>query len=66
VAIELEYFTPESIKPILVWANQNAKTLSVQAGYLSQDTTNLVLCMAELKAQNVASETRKYGYDPAP
>jgi large subunit ribosomal protein L10 len=66
VAIELEYFTPESIKPILVRANQNAKTLSLQAGYLSQDTTNLVLCMAELKAQNVASETRKYGYDPAP
>jgi large subunit ribosomal protein L10 len=66
VAIELVYFTPETIRPILVRANQEAKALAVQAGYLSQDTVNLVLCMAQLKAQNVASETRKKGYDPTP
>ena len=66
VAIELAYFTPETIKPILVRANQDAKALSVQTGYLSHDTVHLVLCVAELKAQNVASETRKNGYDPMP
>jgi large subunit ribosomal protein L10 len=62
LAIEAEYFTSETVVPLLLKNHQNAISLASELGYISHDTVTLVLSRAQSTAQILANEAKKRGY----
>jgi large subunit ribosomal protein L10 len=56
--------TPETVKPLLVKAEQQARSLAAEAGYVAPDTADFVLPRAQAKAQAVAGKAKEKGYSP--
>jgi large subunit ribosomal protein L10 len=56
--------TPETVTPLLVKAQQHAKSLAAEAGYVTPETADIVLPRAQAKAQSVASKAKEKGYKP--
>jgi large subunit ribosomal protein L10 len=54
--------TPETVKPLLAKAQQHARSLAAEAGYISADTADFVLPRAQAKAQALAGKAKEKGY----
>jgi large subunit ribosomal protein L10 len=56
--------TPETVKPLLVKAQQQARSLAAEAGYLTSETAGFVLPRAQAQAQALANKAKEKGYSP--
>jgi large subunit ribosomal protein L10 len=54
--------TPETVKPLLVKAQQHAMSLAAEAGYVTPETADIVLPRAQANAQAVAGKAKEKGY----
>jgi large subunit ribosomal protein L10 len=52
----------ETVKPLLVRAQQDAIALAAESGYMSSDTAEFVLQRAQIKAKVLKGEAKKKGY----
>jgi hypothetical protein len=64
LATEAGYMTPETVKPLLVKAQQHARSLAAEAGYFTSDTAGFVLPRAQAQAQALANKAKEKGYSP--
>jgi hypothetical protein len=55
---------PETVKPLLVKAQQQARSLVAEAGYLTSETAGFVLPKAQMHAQAIANKAKERGYTP--
>jgi large subunit ribosomal protein L10 len=62
LSIEAVYITTETVKPLLVRAQQDATALAAESGYVSSDTAEFVLQRAQVKAKILKDEANKKGY----
>lgn len=62
LSIEAAYITTETVKPLLVRAQQDATALAAESGYMSSDTAEFVLQRAQTKAKVLKDEAKKKGY----
>jgi large subunit ribosomal protein L10 len=62
LSIEAGYITTETVKPLLVRAQQDAIALAAESGYMSPDTAEFVLQRAQIKAKVLKDEAKKKGY----
>lgn len=62
VALEAAYTTPESMPLLLAKGFRSAKEVSKQSGYLSPETADDVLGLAEAQAKTVLDLAKKKGY----
>jgi large subunit ribosomal protein L10 len=62
VALEAAYATPESMPLLLAKAFKGAKEVSKQTGYISTETADEVLGLAETQAKTVLDLAKKKGY----
>ena len=56
--------TAETVKPLLVKAQQQARSLAAEAGYLTPETAGFVLPRAQQQAEAVANKAKEKGYSP--
>jgi len=62
LATEAGYITAETVKPLLVKAQQQARSLAAELGYVSADTADYVLPRAQARAQALANKAKEKGY----
>ncbi|MDQ3718635.1 MAG: 50S ribosomal protein L10, partial [Thermoproteota archaeon] len=64
LATEAGYMTPETVKPLLIKAHQQARSLAAETGYVTSDTAGFVLPRAQAQAQALANKAKEKGYSP--
>jgi large subunit ribosomal protein L10 len=64
LAIELNYFAPETISSILSLANQKSLNVALKAGYVSKDTAEIILYNAQANAHGLSEALKIKGYVP--
>jgi large subunit ribosomal protein L10 len=62
LAIELVYFAPETISSILSLAYQKSLNVASKAGYVSKDTTEIILKNAQANAHGLGEALKVKGY----
>jgi large subunit ribosomal protein L10 len=62
LAIELNYFAPETISSILSLAYQKSLNVALKAGYLSKDTAEIILYNAQAHANGLNEALKIKGY----
>ena len=62
LATEIGYVTRETIIPILVKAEQGAKSVVLESAYLTKETSGLLLSKAESEARALSKELEKKAY----
>ena len=63
-AIELNYFSPETIPSILSLAYQKSLNVALKAGYVSKDTVEIILYNAQANAHGLSEALKIKGYTP--
>ena len=63
-AIELNYFSPETIPSILSLAYQKSLNVALKAGYVSKDTVEIILYNAQANAHGLSEALKIKGYVP--
>jgi large subunit ribosomal protein L10 len=63
-AIELNYFSPETISSILSLAYQKSLNVALKAGYVSKDTVEIILYNAQANAHGLSEALKIKGYVP--
>ena len=63
-AIELNYFSPETISSILSLAYQKSLNVVLKAGYVSKDTVEIILYNAQANAHGLSEALKIKGYVP--
>lgn len=64
LAIELNYFAPETIPSILSLAYQKSLNVALKAGYISKDTAEIILYNAQAHAHGLSEALKIKGYVP--
>jgi large subunit ribosomal protein L10 len=64
LAIELNYFAPETISSILSLAYQKSLNVALKAGYVSKDTAEIILYNAQANAHGLSEALKIKGYIP--
>jgi large subunit ribosomal protein L10 len=64
LAIELNYFAPETISSILSLAYQKSLNVALKAGYVSKDTAEIILYNAQANAHGLSEALKIKGYVP--
>jgi large subunit ribosomal protein L10 len=64
LAIELNYFSPETISSILSLAYQKSLNVALKAGYVSKDTAEIILYHAQANAHGLSEALKIKGYVP--
>ena len=64
LAIELNYFSPETISSILSLAYQKSLNVALKAGYVSKDTAEIILYNAQANAHGLSEALKIKGYVP--
>ena len=64
LAIELNYFSPETISSILSLAYQKSLNVALKAGYVSKDTSEIILYNAQANAHGLSEALKIKGYVP--
>jgi len=64
LAIELNYFAPETISSILSLAYQKSLNVALKAGYVSKDTAEIILYNAQAHAHGLSEALKIKGYVP--
>jgi large subunit ribosomal protein L10 len=62
LAIELNYFAPETISSILSLAYQKSLNVALRAGYVSKDTAEIILYNAQANANGLNEALKIKGY----
>lgn len=62
IAIELNYFAPETISSILSLAYQKSLNVALKAGYVSKDTAEIILYNAQAHANGLNEALKIKGY----
>ena len=64
LAIESNYFAPETIPSILSLAYQKSLNVALKAGYVSKDTVEIILYNAQANAHGLSEALKIKGYVP--
>ncbi len=64
LAIELNYFAPETISSILSLAYQKSLNVALKAGYVSKETAEIILYNAQANAHGLSEALKIKGYVP--
>jgi len=64
LAIELNYFAPETISSILSLAYQKSLNVALKAGYVSKDTAEIILYNSQANAHGLSEALKIKGYVP--
>jgi large subunit ribosomal protein L10 len=64
LAIELNYFAPETIFSILSLAYQKSLNVALKAGYVSKDTAEIILYNAQVNSHGLSEALKIKGYVP--
>jgi len=64
LAVELVYFAPETISSIISLAYQKSVNVASKAGYVSKDTTAIILNTAQANAYGLNQALKMKGYVP--
>jgi large subunit ribosomal protein L10 len=64
LAVELVYFAPETISSIISLAYQKSLNVASKAGYVSKDTTAIILNTAQANAYGLSEALKMKGYVP--
>jgi large subunit ribosomal protein L10 len=62
-ALEIVYFAPETMSSLLSLAHQKSLNVAVTAGYISDDTIEIVINKAQAKAYGLTEILKSKGYD---
>ncbi len=65
LAIVCGYLTPETVRPLIIQAGQEALNLSVSVEYLTKDTIKPILLNAHAQSRSVSNLVKEKGYDVA-
>ena len=63
MAIEAAYATLDTIKPILAKAAHSSLSVSIEVGYVTDDTKEQILQKAHAQAQGLVSKSKDYKPD---
>jgi large subunit ribosomal protein L10 len=64
LAIEMNYFAPETISSILSLAYQKSLNVALKAGYVSKDTAEIIIYNAQAHAHGLSEALKIKGYVP--
>jgi large subunit ribosomal protein L10 len=64
LAIELVYFAPETISFIISLAYQKSLNVASKAGYVSKDTSEIILNIAQANVHSLSGVLKTKGYTP--
>jgi large subunit ribosomal protein L10 len=64
LAIELVYFAPETISSIISLAYQKSLNVASKAGYVSKDTAEIILNIAQANVHSLSGVLKTKGYIP--
>jgi large subunit ribosomal protein L10 len=64
LAIELVYFAPETISSIISLAYQKSLNVASKAGYVSKDTAEIILNIAQANVHSLSGVLKTKGYSP--
>jgi large subunit ribosomal protein L10 len=64
LAIELVYFAPETISSIISLAYQKSLNVASKAGYVSKDTSEIILNIAQANVHSLSGVLKTKGYTP--
>jgi large subunit ribosomal protein L10 len=62
-ALEIVYFAPETMSSLLSLAHQKSLNVAITAGYISNDTIEIVINKAQAKAYSLTEILKSKGYD---
>jgi large subunit ribosomal protein L10 len=65
LAILCGYLTPETVRPLILQAGQEALNLSVLTGYMNKDTIKPILLSAHTQSLSISNIIKEKGYTVA-
>jgi large subunit ribosomal protein L10 len=65
LAILCGYLTPETVRPLILQAGQEALNLSVLTGYINKDTIKPILLSAHIQSLSISNIIKEKGYTVA-